>query len=320
MITLTLNIIKEIIGKNMNITVPSNLGLVLASAMPTEAGSLEYYGKSIQLADCDTADDWSVVSGAGVTITADNQDYREGSGSIKFFIPAGVDGIIKYTLPIAQVCTGYQATKIWAKTDYYSTDTPALMAQLALQVSANNSTWSTGAFTLSTIATAWEEHDYVLSSLESAFYNSVAYVKFEISNTSASDITIWIDDVRAISYVSLQGVSHSGKVFQAWPKIKTGTYNGDGTTPRNIYVGRAESPNVIVVQGIGATYYQTMWRMSIMAANDSLELGSSSAFATDCILGEGHDGGNYQGYFTVGDNRKVNRNGDVYWYMCLWTD
>jgi hypothetical protein len=297
--------------KNMAGTIiPADLEIDMDGEDPSDPGDIKVVkGTVLELDDCDATTQWSVHSGAGVTIALDNSTFKEGTGSIKVSVPAGITAIIKATKASGSWdLTSYNYLKVWLRTN---TATPAVNCNLHFGESAYGEQ-NKGAFTLP--AGEFSQISWDISAIAAASRNAVTIFAVTLPAVGPTTNYFRIDYAFADPGPSQIKAFDGDRVIDLYPKVYQGTYTGNGSDPQTITLPRKGHPSAIFIQGNAALANggrPYLW-LNTMGDNLAARLDSGGTFDAAMITEVGDC------YFKVGD--VMNTNTTVFHYLVLWSD
>lgn len=296
-----------------NVTMSKDLEVYTDANDPTEPGDIKIVRiVGLEIDDCDALTQWSVHSGAGVTIELDTVNVAEGTGSVKVTVPNGITAVIK-------------CTKSAGSWDFSSYKSLKLKLRRAFNISSSfdlffgeaNYDEQTENILLVPVF-GWGAISWDISGIAAADRNAVTM--FSVSATSSGDVqnVFWIDYVFAdVGENTLIEGFDGERICHLYPKVRIGTYNGDGNDDRIVDLERCGFPSAIFLQkaevGESSNNQMVFWT-SAVAAFYSLLVGGGTAPQLDCIKGV------FDGYFTVGTDLRVNSPNDKYVYVALYED
>lgn len=292
----------------VQVTVPKDLKIYQDENDPTEVGDIKLVSTSAtELDDCDAITQWSVHSGAGVTVTLDNADVHEGTGSVKVFIPAGVTAIVKATKSSGSWdLSSHKYLKAWLK--------PSRGTLTSMYLHFGESAYdeqSTASFSMSANG-AFQVKAWDISAIAAASRDGVTLFSIQATNGGSSPIYLNIDYVISDSGYSSIKAKDTDRVIQLYPKIFVGTYDGDGNDNKQIAIPRMGVPNVVRVMALQNTYPEVVKITGMASARSKATDGTY--LASDGIKSMA------DGYFTLGTNVWVNEAGKDYYFMVFWQD
>ncbi len=285
--------------------IPSSTDVMMDGDAPTEPGDIKVVKGALLVLDaCDATTQWSVHSGAGVTIELDNTIVYEGTGSIKVTVPPSTTAIIKAT----------KAAGSWDLSSYNYLRVALRRAQAGAmtaffgEVAYNEQT--SGSF--GTIAAnSWFQKSWDISGIAAASRNGVTIFAVSMLNASATETRyFWIDYVFADPGPSAVRAFDGDRVINIYPKVYTSSYPGTGVA-KTITIPRKGTPSSVIIQGAG---HPSFWKTTSMGSTNSLELGAGAAFQTDRIIALGDCS------FGIDTHNDVNQDTHTYHYMAFWDD
>ena len=179
----------------------TDVKLVLPEA-PSTAPTMTGNSDELLIEDCE--DVWDEYLGSGVTCELDTVDYKVGSASVKFTLPANFIGIVGTEAISALSLVGYTCLKLWTKTSYAGSsinailldDTAACPSPLESIIFTTVSEWAQ-----KTISLVNPDND-----------KSIISVGLERVTQHSQSYSIWLDDIRACVLTSLAEGTYKGRV------------------------------------------------------------------------------------------------------------
>jgi len=288
------------------VTIPGDLDIYMDEDDPTEPGDIKVVrGTLLELDDCDAATQWSVHSGAGVTLALDNTTLYEGTGSIRVTVPDGITGIIK--------CT--KSAGSWDLTNYkyLSVSLYNSLPQANLNLHFGEAAYNEqnrGVFNFA--GGAWETKTWDISAIAAASKNGVTIFALTLPANGIMGLPVYyyIDYVFSDPGPSQIKAFDGDRVILLYPKFYRGTYTGTGVDNLSITVPRKGAPNRIdIVRDEGSN--MVTWIQG-MDAGDSINIGTGTITNGVKTVSDGS--------FTVGVNAIVNTSGDTHIFTCFWDD
>jgi hypothetical protein len=270
---------------------------------PIEPGEIKVIkGTILELDDCDSITQWSVHSGAGVTIELDESQVYEGTGSIKVTVPVGITAIIKCTKSSGSWdLTTYKYLKVVLRAENATPNCNLYFGEAAYNEQ------NLGAFTMSP---SWVQKSWDISGISAASRNAATIFAVYIPNASGVVRTFHIDYVFADPGPSQVKAFDGDKVIQLYPKICTGHYHGTGS-PLTVTLNRKGTPSGILLLPNTGARDSFAWQTEMGGYAKNL---SNSAIANTVITAVG------DGYFTLGTNANTNTSTEIVSYIVMWDD
>jgi len=286
-----------------NITIPTDWGMFMDENDPTESGDIKVVkGTLLELDDCDALTQWSVHSGAGVTLEVDQVNVKEGTGSLKITIPPSTTGVVK----------AIKSAGSWDLSSYKYIKFAARQSGGVLgtkQIHFGETAYNEQTTSFSALDFAWKDKSWDISGIGASSRDGVTIVAFTLQNTHTSfPLIIWIDYIFADPGPSQIKAFDGDRIILLYPKLKTGSYASSADASRTITLDRKGTPTYVQVMKLG--------RVAIIWIN-GMGTHSNSAAGTDVTDGITGVG---DGYFTIGNGLYVNGDGGTYYYMVGWDD
>ena len=288
-------------------TVPKDLGLYVDTNDPTEVGDIKLVTSTLlSLDNCDSIVQWSVHSGAGVTIALENSIVKEGTGSIKVTIPHGVTAIVKATKASGSWdLSAYRFLRAWLQT-------PKSLSNMYLRFGeAAYNEQSTSSFVLSS-SDGWKLKMWDISGITPTSRDGVTIFAVEALNSWISPQTLYIDLVAATEGYNQLKAKDEERVITIYPKIYMGTYSGDGIDGKTVVIPRKGTPKMVRIITTGTGQKEVIKDASFTTTTS--QAADGTYLASDGIKSIS------DGSFTLGTNALVNSNGVLYYFTVFWQD
>jgi len=288
------------------VTIPGDLDIYMDEDDPTEPGDIKVVrGTLLELDDCDAATQWSVHSGAGVTLALDNTTLHEGTGSIRVTVPDGITGIIK--------CT--KSAGSWDLTNYkyLSVSLYNSLPQANLNLHFGEAAYNEqnrGVFNFA--GGAWETKTWDISAIAAASKNGVTIFALTLPANGIMGLPVYyyIDYVFADPGPSAIRAFDSDRIINLYPKIMTGHYHGTGAG-LTVTLARKGTPSAIWLIPLTDAKASVAWQTEFGADSKNLQ---TSATIANGVTAVGDC------YFTVGTNGNINTLNERVSYVVMWDD
>ena len=286
---------------------PSDLEIFMSEDNPSVAGDIKIVKGTLEvLDDCDAITQWSVESGAGVTIEVDHANVAEGTGSIKVGIPKNSSGAVTCTFS-AKDLRGFKFLRAQLRREgtwignfkYYFGETA----------------WNEQTANVALPGNSFSERYWDISGIGDGDRDAVTTFTIYATNTSlGSTHYFWIDYVVADPGPSAVKAFDGDRVILLYPKAYVSHYHGTGVNDLQIDIARKGTPSRIQIDGMVTR--SILWTTD-MAAGHSKRMANDTADNADITDGIKSVG---DCYFTVGTAAQVNTNGTIYHYTVWWND
>ncbi len=294
--------------------IPADLEIDMDGTDPDQPGDIKIVkGTVLELDDCDATTIWTVQSGAGVTISLDNAKVREGTGSIKVNVPAGITAIVKATKASGSwdiSLHNYLRFSLSQKGGPLTTMTgfKAYFGETAYN--------DQGPQALTAPGISWTDYGWLISGIAAASRNAVTIVAFEATAPVGASF-FNIDYVYAAPGPSKIKAYDGDATIQLSPKFQSGIYTATTEAPRTITLNKSGTPSHIRIQNIttgDATANDEVVWYSGMTQYYAARTGGAVAPSTDMVIDVGDS------YFTVATDDRVNQATKNYGYCVMWND
>ncbi len=293
----------------VQITIPTDLGMYVDENDPTIIGDIKVVSPAvIELNDCDSDTGWSVVSGAGVTIELDTTKIKEGIGSLRIYVPANINGIVKYTKPSGSWdISAKKYIRMWTYLEtigggFENATCYAYFGEIVYDEQGPTQMIATN---------MWYQTSWNISGIAVGSKDAVTLLGIRLDNTGRTyGKYLYVDYIIASPGISQVKAFDGDKIINLYPKVYVGTYTGDGQSSRTIPFPRKGTPSRIEVLRNGGTDL-FLW-INGMTASYCHEIGSTNAWITTGINAIG------DGSFGIGST--INTTDQIYVYSILFED
>lgn len=285
--------------------------LVMDGNDPTEPGEIKVVKGTLSvLDDCDSDDQWSVESGAGVTIVESSYSPYEGTKCLRIHVPPSTTGIIKLTK-----ATGSWDLSLNKYLSYFIRRATALLSDsIHFKTYFGETTYneqnSGTHFTIT--PNIWVSKSWDISAIAAASRNAITLFALEVENLSAVlNAGVTLDYVFSEPGPSQLKHFDGDRVYIDSPKVMVDTWEGTGAA-KLVTLNRKGVPVFIRIIDIDTPNVPLIW-MKGMEESSMQEDGIPSYTASH--------GGIYHvidGSFTV--HETYTPNGKTILYMVLWED
>ena len=189
-------------------TVPKDVEAYSSPIDPDLVGAIQVVGEIVEIDDCDSDAAWSVHSGAGVTIALETTEVKEGTGSIKVTVPAGIDGIVKATFSVKDL-SALNSIRVWLKDLSITGSFYLYFGESAYNEQATSS--------FQILTSEWKEKEWVISGISEASRDAVTIFAVRLNNTGGAQAKIFlIDYARGVKPAKVRVCLPEG-VVTGWP-------------------------------------------------------------------------------------------------------
>ena len=295
------------------IEIPKDQDIYQSIDSPIEAGDIKIVtGTPVLLDDCETADQWSVISGAGVTISSSTYVVKEGAYSVRVHVPAGITGVVKCTKTSGSWdLSNLKYLKIWL---FNYSPSQIINNDLFFGETVYNEQ-SSDLFTIPQLT--WYQKSWDISVISNVDKNEVTIFAISFPNVAAYARSFYLDYLYADAGPSSIEGFDGDRIIGIYPKKFEIAYTGDGIDDRAIAIPRAKHPtNIRIIKaetGDTANNSEIWWNVN-MVQYYSQDVRGQAAPQTDMIKTV------TVGQFTLGTDLRVNANGKYYIATIEWED
>jgi hypothetical protein len=279
-------------------------------ALDPAPGNIKIVRGAVEVLDnCDVVTDWTVTSGADVTLAIDYTHVYEGNASILLYVPASTTAVITKNIGGAHNISTHKYFKMRFRNPYPATFAGAHMYFGESAYDEQDS----GAFTIG--MGDFTEYSWDISAIAVASRNGVNHIGFSVTTGSGGGAYFNFDYFFADPGPS-QIKAHDGdRVILLYPKVYHGTYTSTGDDNLQIDIPRKGAPSYIEIQRDHATDARRIYWQTEFGAGNCLVSTASAAFQTNMIKSTGDC------YFTLGTDADVNSGTPHnYYYTVMWED
>jgi hypothetical protein len=237
------------INQMVQVTVPTDLGMFADENDPTEPGDIKVVsGSPVEINDCDSLTGWEIVSGEGVSIQIDNGEVKEGTGSIRVYVPADVNAILKYTKPSGSFDI---STQLYIKMWTYLVTIGGPWENASLYALFGEAAYDEQGPQMMEASNLWLQPKWDISGIAAGSRDAVTQFGINLDNRTRTYAKyLYFDYIIADPGPSEIKAFDGDRVIRLYPKIYKGSYVGDGTT-QNVPLPRKGIPSRIDIDCVG---------------------------------------------------------------------
>jgi len=306
-----LEILERTVSEMVQATTPENINLYQTTVDPTVPGDMMIIKSVTELDNCDSAAQWSVISGAGVTVSLDTSAPFEGSGCVDIYIPANTTAKVKCTKSSGSWDLSVFKYLRWNIRNLWQQG-QSIYAYFG-EVNYNEQTSPLiappGDFG------AWYERWWNISGVAAGSRNGVTIFALQIQNVAAYPMHFYVDHLRADSGPSQIKIPDGDRLIILYPKVYPGSYTGNGADNTEIDIPRKGTPAIIFIKKYNDGTYPALWWHKSMPAGYSEPFGFMAVNAITTGIKWVMDGN-----FGLGTHALVNANGVQYNFFAIYED